>query len=110
MMHFVENMVKAERKRIRKQLLATLRSKNGNTYVFSPYNVVFAVEPCTNMPGCNMFKVSIAYCNETDKFKKSVGELIALYRLLSGEHAIIKNTYGMDSLVNSLLDQMETGY
>ena len=109
-MHFVENMVKAERKRIRKQLLATLRSKNGNTFVFSSYNVIFAVEPCTSIPDCSMFKVSVAYCNETDKFKKSIGELIALYRLFGGEYALIKNTSGMDSLVSSLLDQMKMDY
>jgi hypothetical protein len=110
MTHFVENMAKAERKRIRNNFLASLRSKNGNTFVFSSYNVIFAVEPCTSSTGCNMFKVSTAYCNETDKFKKSVGELIALYRLFGGEYAIIKNTSGMDSLVSSLLDQMEMDY
>lgn len=107
MMHFVENMSKAERKRNRKNHLTVLRSKNGNTFVFPAYNVVFAVEPCSKMPDCNMFRVSTAYCNGIDKFRKSVGELIALYRLQGGECTMIKNDFGMDELVSSLLDQME---
>ena len=103
MVNFIEEMSKVERKQKRDLLLSCLRSAGGHTFAVPESRVVFAVEPVINTPNCNMFKVAIAYCNKSDKFKKSVGELIALYRLQQlGNYTIIKNVHGIADVAISL--------
>ena len=107
MVHFIETMPKKERKQKRDAMLFCLRNVGGTTIAFPADKVVIAVEPVINSPTCTMFKVAFAYCNKSDKFKKSVGELIALYRLQQfGNYTIIKNVHGMVDMVISLRGNM----
>lgn len=80
-MHFIEEMTKAERKEYRNNLRDKLIAAGGRLYVDEYSGTVIAIEP--SIPGnkCKTFRVAVAYCSPSDKFKKSMGEAIALYRL-----------------------------
>lgn len=110
MAHFIEEMSKAERKEYRNALRDGLIAAGGRLYVDEYSGTVIAIEP--NIPGsnCKTFRVAVAYCNSNDKFRKSVGEAIALYRLNSNMCNVIRcEVWGgsiarMDKIVGDFSD------
>lgn len=95
MMHFIEEMSKAERKEYRNALRDNLIVAGGRLYVDEYSGTVIAIEPNTPSNKCKTFRVAVAYCGPSDKFKKSVGEAIALYRLESDTCNVIRcGVYG----------------
>ena len=70
-------------KNIRKNLRAQLRKQGGELFTFESYGVTVAIRP--SIPGGNarFYQVSVSTCSGNDKFKRKVGELVALEYLLT---------------------------
>jgi len=112
MMHSVELISKGERKELFQDLESELLSFGGEFFVCEDAKMVIAIRPDTQFRNCNMYRVAIAYCNPSDKFKRKVGGIIAMQRLLwDGEWIKIRRnkwyTYQnrrdiMDEIANDL--------
>ena len=81
MLHFIKEMSKAERKAYRNVLRDKIIDAGGRLYVDEYNGTVLAIKPNIFGNNCKTFSVAVAYCNPHDKFKKSIGEILALYRL-----------------------------
>lgn len=108
-MHFIEDIPKTERKEYRNNLRDSLIAAGGRVYTDKHSGVTVAIEPIVSSNNCKSFRVATAYCNSNDKFRKSMGEAIALYRLLTDRCSIIRcETIGstnarMDAIANSVI-------
>ena len=106
MMHVVEELSKDERKRVRKVWRDQLIAAGGRIYVNKYNGTVVAIEPSIPGNNCKTFRVAIAYCNPSDKFKKSLGEAIAFFRLNRNMCNVIRcekpgnNNDRMDEIAN----------
>jgi hypothetical protein len=82
MMHSVELMSKGERNETFNESKSYLLSFGGAVFNCEDAKMVIAIRPDTQFGNCTMYRVAIAYCNPTDKFKRKVGGIIAMQRLL----------------------------
>ena len=75
-------MTSAE-KNVRKNLRAQLRKQGGELFTFENYGITVAIRP--SIPGGNarFYQVSVSTCSDNDKFKRKVGELVALEYLFA---------------------------
>jgi hypothetical protein len=89
MVHFIETMSKTERKEYRDNLRDSLINTGGRIYTDKHSGVTAVIEPIISGNNCKFFRVATAYCNSNDKFRKSTGEAIALYRLLTDRCIVI---------------------
>ena len=89
-MHFIEEMSKAERKEYRNTMRNSLIAAGGRVYTDKWNGVTVAIEPIISGNNCNSFRVATAYCNSSDKYRKSLGEAIALYRLSTDRCNVIR--------------------
>ena len=90
MMYFIEVMSKADREEYRNTMRDNLIAAGGRIYVNKYLGIVTVIEPCIPGSNCKSFRVAAAYCNSNDKFRKSTGEAIALYRLNSSMCNVIR--------------------
>lgn len=81
MVHFIERMFKVECKKYCNYLRDYLITAGGRIYTDKHSGVTVAIEPAISGNNCKFFRVAVAYCNSNDKFIKSIGEAIALYRV-----------------------------
>jgi hypothetical protein len=101
MLHAVELMGKKERKETFTEMEAELTSYGGDIFSCEDAKMVIAIRPDVIHGSCNMYRVAIAYCREGDKFKRKVGGIIAMQRLMwDGEWIKIRreNTYNQSRL------------
>ena len=82
MLHSVELMNKADRKETFTEMRFELDCMGGELFTCEDAKMVIAIQPDTRFGNCNMYRVAIAYCNPTDKFKRKVGGIIAMQRLM----------------------------
>lgn len=82
MLHSVELMSKKERKEFFTEMEAELTSYGGELFVDEDARMVIAIRPDSLYGNCSMYRVAIAYCNAKDKFKKKIGGIIAMQRLM----------------------------
>ena len=109
MTHFIEEMTKIERKEYRNKVRNDLIAAGGRTYTDKHSGVTVVIKPIVAGNNCKFFRVAVAYCNSNDKFRKSMGEAIAIYRLFTDRCNIIRcETLGntskrMEAIANSFI-------
>lgn len=112
MVHFIEKMPKKERKEYRDKLRNLFIASGGRTYTNRYIGKVFAIEPSILGDNCKTFRVAIAYCNPNDKFKQSIGEAIALYRLSVNSCIVIRcdEFSNTNQRMNKIADNFNINY
>lgn len=103
-MHAVELMSKKERKEVFKDMKAELADFRGRGFTDENAGMAVAIMPDTDFGKCDMYRVAISYCNPRDKFKKKIGAIIAMERLLwNGEYIKIRRrTWEGDSMEDTM--------
>jgi hypothetical protein len=91
MMHAVELMSKKDRKETFNDLEFALRNVNGAVFTNENAQMAVAIMPDTPFGKGDMYKVAISYCNPRDKFKRKIGAIIAMERLMwEGEYIKVR--------------------
>jgi hypothetical protein len=111
MMHSVELMGKADRKETFREMEAELISFGGKLFWCEDAKMVIAIRPDTQFRNCDMYRVAIAYCREGDPFKRKVGGIIAMQRLLwDGEwikfRRVTWNYWRADDVMETIADDL----
>ena len=81
-MHAVELMSKKERKETFTEMEFELTSYGGDIFSCEDAKMVIAIRPDSQFGNGDMYRVAISYCRVSDKFKRKVGGIIAMQRLM----------------------------
>ena len=108
MLPFIKEMSKAERKDFRNALRDNLIAAGGRIYTDSYSGTVLVIKPNISGNNCKTFSVALAYCNPNDKFKKSIGETLALYRLNANMCIVIRRDNLRDT--NVRMDEIASNF
>jgi purine nucleoside permease len=112
MLHYVELMNKKERKEVFQDMETELNSYGGWLFWCEDAKMVIAIRPDAIHGKCNMYRVAIAYCREGDKFKRKVGGIIAMERLMwNGEWIKIRrekptSNYTIHNVMENIVEDL----
>jgi hypothetical protein len=98
-MHEVELMNKQVRKELFRDMKAELTGMGGFVFTNEYAGMAIAICPDIGHGKCNMYRVAVSHCKLRDKFKRKIGAIIAMQRLMwDGEYIKIRRETRINDL------------